>query len=743
MPPILIASILRNQNRTTRTRIVIFIKINFPMTIFNSNMALYYYERSILRMLGEIGEAFSAKGFFSLEEISFMNMVISGLPSADARKLLFRLLSRRKADWLRADRLIYEEIVDLEGAMQQLLDKNLLEEANHLTDRVTVLSLEEIRQILRQLFKVTCSQIPSKRNEAMACLLQHFTSSSAKRQGLLTKGGVLVECKENAVVCKAVDKIIGKVVRIVPKIREIFEEFEYLYSLCSSPFASSSDPSSNTAVRVELAQLKFPQYIIVRSPGGMFPSRVAYEEYRESVKLTEQLDSQLDTQVFEELIDQIERRWMMRMEENYLTEDISMGRPFFMRRFTAGWVETRALGSTIVSWYEKSGQFEHAIDLLERLLGQIYYCCGRRGRWWERLAINKASHLRDKVGACDVLSRALSDPLINWEADLFSLRKRLEKLKNDQKPAKSKNQIPEVHIFADPAYPGEAGRKLIYICPCSGRPCSVERMVLGWFQKGNFAKDATEDLSESYFSWKGWHCEGNFFTSLFALLFWDILFPANPSMAVPDAFQGPHQRAPLDLGTEAFYPARKVLIDARIQEIKDGGLSYLEAQMRHVYERNFGTSCVGMIWADQTMDDPFNPANFSKQDFEIDPELDYLDDYTEAPFSLDNLAIVAKGMGVEAICRVLEILARHYAPAGMPDLILWRRHRENGSVQVRLVEVKSPRDRLSDVQAMWAAVLCNAGLDIVVGRVRGTKVKPDTEVNHDSESSDEQDVIIL
>lgn len=41
---------------------------------------------------------------------------------------------------------------------------------------------------------------------------------------------------------------------------------------------------------------------------------------------------------------------------------------------------------------------------------------------------------------------------------------------------------------------------------------------------------------------------------------WDILMAP-----VPDVFRSPFQTAPLDLGTDAFYPSRREAIDRRLQ----------------------------------------------------------------------------------------------------------------------------------------------------------------------------------
>ena len=77
-------------------------------------------------------------------------------------------------------------------------------------------------------------------------------------------------------------------------------------------------------------------------------------------------------------------------------------------------------------------------------------------------------------------------------------------------------------------------------------------------------------------------------TTLFGLLFWDVLF-----LDIPGVFESPFQSAPLDLGTIHFYETRRAQIEARLQEIEQG--MYLD-RIRQVdaRERRRGSRCVGM-----------------------------------------------------------------------------------------------------------------------------------------------------
>ncbi len=76
-------------------------------------------------------------------------------------------------------------------------------------------------------------------------------------------------------------------------------------------------------------------------------------------------------------------------------------------------------------------------------------------------------------------------------------------------------------------------------------------------------------------------------TTLFGLLFWDILF-----LDVPGVFESPFQSAPLDLGTEYFYETRREQIERRLQEIEQGMFLERISQVDS-RERGRASRCVG------------------------------------------------------------------------------------------------------------------------------------------------------
>ncbi len=86
------------------------------------------------------------------------------------------------------------------------------------------------------------------------------------------------------------------------------------------------------------------------------------------------------------------------------------------------------------------------------------------------------------------------------------------------------------------------------------------------------------------------HSETSILTTLFALLFWDIIF-----WDVPGAFETPYQTEPLDLRDEIFYYARKDIVNTRLKEIRGGwAMDIIEKHDKMYREKK--TWCVGMSW---------------------------------------------------------------------------------------------------------------------------------------------------
>jgi Fanconi-associated nuclease 1 len=90
--------------------------------------------------------------------------------------------------------------------------------------------------------------------------------------------------------------------------------------------------------------------------------------------------------------------------------------------------------------------------------------------------------------------------------------------------------------------------------------------------------------------YKGYHCEGRIVTTLFGLLFWDIIFAP-----ITGAFETPYQTAPLDIFEDTFYHAREELIENRLDEISRNNARQIIQNVDDEH-RERGTWCLGVRW---------------------------------------------------------------------------------------------------------------------------------------------------
>ncbi|KAJ3844806.1 hypothetical protein F5878DRAFT_600961 [Lentinula raphanica] len=213
--------------------------------------------------------------------------------------------------------------------------------------------------------------------------------------------------------------------------------------------------------------------------------------------------------------------------------------------------------------------------------------------------------------------------------------------------------------------------------------CNVETRALQ-----SYAAD--ENLGR----YKGFHSETCILTTIFALLFWDIIFAD-----IPGAFETPYQIAPLDLVEDSFYYARKEMIDTRLKELKDGKALEILRKHDQLY-RESKTWCVGVRW-----------------------------DVCER----EELAEIVECMGGDALVVICELFCHDYPAraSGVPDLILWNYEER----KCKFVEVKGPGDRARDNQTLWFDTLLGAGLDVDLCRVLEFNTK---NINAEKEKSDQR-----
>ncbi|EQC32091.1 hypothetical protein SDRG_10287 [Saprolegnia diclina VS20] len=374
----------------------------------------------------------------------------------------------------------------------------------------------------------------------------------------------------------------------------------------------------------------------------------------------------------------------------YPAQENDVARPPFFAHFDGGYQLVKALDSAI-SIYEKLGQHDKAVVLLQEALAarRIGY---KRGSWYVRLAVNLHMHLKQPNEALTICDQGLADADVR-DCDRLVLRRKLLRLRkpspdgvldqNDDEDGCKKNELG--------SYVSEA---------IEGRPLNRATGEKSRFIGYDDAGVSVEELVLQHYNQNGWygsHREGAEMRMLFGLLLWDVIF-----MPQPHVFQTPYQDRPLDLDIRYaahFCAARADAIDATLSALAAMTTSDLTTHIGQQYDIYEGQNGYGMSWSS----------------------------------SRGYLQLLAAGLGGSSLSRLLRLWVTACDSSGMPDLILVRVPTEGGyadlqryidrreatetttteevdeglplalleASQVQLVEVKGPRDALSDTQLVW------------------------------------------
>ncbi|KJX93685.1 coiled-coil domain-containing protein mtmr15 [Zymoseptoria brevis] len=436
-----------------------------------------------------------------------------------------------------------------------------------------------------------------------------------------------------------------------------------------------------------------------------------------------------------DIFEEVHPRWRALLAEEQKKEDsiYSTGEGAYLRRLSPAWVYTRIVHkAAYVLGKFKEHKREH--EVLCELLAQRLFHTSRRGDWYQRKALLEEHymhlHLPSPPACKDVESKkrhykkvalstceeGLQDQLTHL---IFhrDLQKRTTKLEKSLKIAKRlQHDFDHVRLtkaeersfegirierapkgsrrnseqYSKPT--GYRGTKTIWLDPAVDvkkeeeleqaddlseqdeaishdapkaalkleAECSVEEMCLSSYRA---------------LGWKGYHSEGRILRTLFAYLFYDVLF-----LYIPNVFQTAYQTCPLDLHTDAFYPSRISEVHARLNEISNGAARRLISETWNTHEER-KTCVVGLDWT----------------------------------YALEDLLEIAECFPPAALSTVMKTLVQEYGQrgGGVPDLFLWRGGRLEGEGgEVMFAEVKSVNDRLSDTQRMWIDVLSGAGVKV-------------------------------
>ncbi|KAJ4861119.1 VRR-NUC domain-containing protein [Trichoderma breve] len=657
----------------------------------------------------------------------------------EAQYLYVRLFLRKTAAWHRSSRLGYfNDISDHDSAIATLQESRTLplehEEKSPVENQLetpveeaaSLLYLDELKALAKEakiqgktkmdMIKALCRVSQQQAGLLSLGISRQNSRDSNASEGIDRPTSTVRKVKrensnrEQHFLAKIL-AIVGPCIRISPATFTLFERVHLVFYRSTE----WTEKSLTTIILAKIARRNFPEYLVCRS-STIFASRSHLLEYEAAIHMEAEVDNVLEfngpldekgSQKILGIFERVYPRWKVLIEEETEKERqvYEMGEGAYLRRFNPAHSYTRIIvKAAFVLGKLKRYAREH--ELLTELLEQRLFHLSRRGSWYQRKALLEEHYMpsldpelttheleqqkkRWRAIAVSTCETGLQDPdchLIHH----YDLQKRLVKLEKKLRiPKRLQHDFGHVRL-ADPLELSVEGVQLKKNLPLKpgGQAASTRTMWLDDSDSGGVC--TVEEMCLNHFrsqGWKGYHAEGGIIRTLFAYLFYDILF-----LYIPNVFQTAFQTCPLDLHTDAFFPARTSEINHRLVEIANGeGERLLRGVWEREHERR--TSVIGLNW-----------------DFPVE--------------DLTELVRCFQGSALAALCKVM---AQEYRQrgGGIPDLVLWRMAQNNEADgtdkepgkargEAMFVEVKSANDRLSDTQRLWIHVLTGAGVKVAL-----------------------------
>ena len=207
-----------------------------------------------------------------------------------------------------------------------------------------------------------------------------------------------------------------------------------------------SDPSAiSTSILAKTSKRNYPEYTCCRS-NSIWKSRDDLLKYEEALLVEYEYEKRIESLVVSNasktkkfiavggdatmksnLID----IWTLCEDRIGLWDDCiaehDPTRPYYMRRFEAGWIYTRLIdrGTEIL---RKLNEYDLEAIILQKLIDQKLYRLGKRGKWYERLALVQSNYLnKDQVRlqkkcALKTCIDAIHNPRVHTSKWIGSLR---------------------------------------------------------------------------------------------------------------------------------------------------------------------------------------------------------------------------------------------------------------------------------------------------------------------------------
>jgi hypothetical protein len=332
----------------------------------------------------------------------------------------------------------------------------------------------------------------------------------------------------------------------------------------------------------------------------------------------------------------------------------------------------------------------------------------QRGSIYHRVILNYSFHLKNNKKSIEILNICIKYDIRKYKVikngELFKIKTYYDKFNKQKNNTKNKGNnkilnllIPysfkEINdnfdikklfkeIEADSLYSSSSGRRQYNLTNDKfSEIATVEEFALNYYLK-------QENL-------KGIHGENFVLPALYTLLLWEEIYYDKIDLV----FQCKYQTFPLDFFEKDFYINRKEVIDKKLEKIKKYKKEELIEHIKLIYETKNGIKNPYVEWNSHI----YNGEILIKIGIAFGPK------------KLVDIFYVILNQGLKAV------------KTGMPDLFLWKEDSKSKykekiyyaeSNSIKLVEVKSINDKLSDNQKFWLKTFYENGINVEVLHIK-------------------------
>ncbi|KAI8984563.1 VRR-NUC domain-containing protein [Mycotypha africana] len=608
----------------------------------------------------------------------------------------------RKNVWIRKSKLNYSKNVrDLDETLQDLEKKKfILIDVDNLKEAAQILSKDELKDVLRER-NIT---LPAENSRKLDYEQRLFQFAAVSTQSMVKQHSTIDELKLKKL-WDSIHKCLGPCIKVNNTLYDLFRRLQLVYYRINN-LVNMSNPVS-LSILSKTSKRNYPCYTYVRT-NNIWDTRDDLLAYERALLIEKKFEKAMEDLIGfnsskskkspppspspspspplavaeipsssnkSELSQrqQLENIWTfcenhIAIWDDCIIQSVAQNRPYHLKRFEAGWIYTRLVdhGTQILA---KLHEYDLEALILKKLLSQRMYRIGKRGKWYDRLALiqthylNKENFRLQKKTALKTCIDAIHDNQVH-QIYLHGIHKRIKQLEKDLCIPKREQHDFSYLTLKTPKkitiYDELIGKKSIWRSD-DGSQCSVEQIALDYYKKQGF---------------KGFHCENSVIRMIAGLLFWDIIYAP-----IPGVFETPYQIEPLDLRTEAFYESRLDLINKRLRDIEEGKYITImkDVDMR---ERPKRTVAVGINWN----------------------------------YELEDIIEITECIGPMALAPLCKLFFEEFdqRQGGMPDLCCWNYEKK----ECLFSEVKGPNDQLSKTQKMWIETLSSFGINVEVCYVK-------------------------